>query len=33
MTITKATTSPVVCTVSLRDGQTTFLVSSIDSWV
>ena len=32
MTSTNANTMPVVCNVSLRVGQTTFLVSSIDSW-
>ena len=31
MTTTKANTNPVVCKVSLRDGQTTFLASAVDS--
>ena len=33
MTMTKATTTPVVWIVSLREGQTTFLVSAIASWL
>ena len=32
MTTTKANTMPVVCSVSLRVGQTTFFVSATDSW-
>src|SRR6185436_3336179 len=32
ITSTKASTMPVVCTVSFRDGQTTFLLSTKDYW-